>query len=258
MNDKKLECLGWDLYPREKSLNPVTCLDTSSIADHMDTSEVVILARPCHHRDLIDSTIKSALEIGEAFYIGKPENVHSDLAAFKWDIVAEDVGEAEEVLIRVKCAKDNYYIHRLIDNGGRREWWWYDEKRSRYVGSPGGLAGFDDLGDTEVFKEEHWSTDLQVIETKEEGCYDASNMGWIAPDGEWFGCHYAGHDALARSVLGCSVKRLEELGFARCHGQEGRRKVWTWGWSGERSLRDRKPTRAQIKTLVAKGYDPKF
>lgn len=259
MKARRLECAGWDMYPRKgkKSLAPVGRFDTARIAERMDTSEVAILARPCHHPDFIDATINSALEIGEAFYIGKVNNVNSDLAAFAWDCTAEDVGEDGELLARIRHVKGGGYIQRLIKTDhGTEEWWWYNEKRDCYVQDPTGISGFDALG-TEVIRERRWANELQDIRTKEEVCSDDSDMGWIAPDGEWFGCRYAQHDTIAREVLGCSIKRLEELSFVRCHGKVGRgHKMWTCGWSD--SIRDRKPTRAQRKVLVAKGYNLKF
>jgi hypothetical protein len=255
MRERKFECAGWDLYPRDKSLAPVGRLDTGDIAERMDTSDVAILARPCHHPDLIEATLRSALEMGEAFYVGKADNIITDLSEFEWEIAAEEVGEEHEALVRIRHPKGKFHIRRLINNDGRREWWWYNAKRSRYVGEPNGIAGFDDDG-VEVFEEQTWASDLQILETKEDACKPDSDMGWIAPDGEWFGCNYAEHDRIARAVLGCSIGRLEELSFCRCYGDQGRgRMMWTCGWSS--SIRDRKPTKAQVKVLRAKGYDTK-
>lgn len=101
-------------------------------------------------------------------------------------------------------------------------------------------------------EEKFLSSDLQSLTSKADACNDAAQDGWIAPDGEWFGTNYAQHDYIARTVLGCSVQRLEQLGFCRCH--EGL--FWRQGSDFDTKPR-LKLTTKQKKTLTAKGYDPK-
>lgn len=249
MRVKRLDCVAYDLHPRGKSLVPVKQFDTAQIADEMDTSEVVLIARPCHHPEFIDATIESALEIGEAFYIGVPRNLGRDLVEFQYDVMAKDVGEDGEVLVRIRCGLEKYHIRRKIKNYfGSEEWWWYNPRRKRYTSEPGGLAGFDDTPgkEVEVLEEVFWANDLQVGETKAALCKSDTNIGWLAPDGEWFGCGYAQHDYIARAVLGCSVKRLEALGFCRCHGEgEG-----SWAMAAP----EKRPTPKQKSALKSLGY----
>lgn len=255
------EVKAWDLYPRSgrKSLVKVERFDTSNIADEMDLSEVAILARPCHSDQFIDKTIRSALCIGEAFYVGLEHNLVRDLDQFEYDVVAEGVGDSNELLLRIRCAKNDFSIRRLLKvSGGREEWWWYQPHRKRYSSEPTGLSGFSESDGhaLKVLREERWASDLQLMLTKEEVCRDDHKSGWIAPDGEWFGCGYAEHDYVARSVLGCSVRRLEAIGFCRCHGSEGGRMMWTQG--DGTGLSTRRPTARQKAELKRRGYDPKF
>ena len=260
MLKNKLECVAYDRHPRKKSLAKVEPFDTANIADRMDFSEVALIARPCHHPEFIDVTLRSALEMGEAFYIGLARNFERDLEHFEYDVVAMDVGEEGEDLVRIRCARDKFFIRCQIENPSskRLEWWWH--KHGRYTSEPGGLAGFTDSS-LKPLKEEHWASDLQLTSSKEVECLDDSPHGWIAPDGEWFGCGYALHDYIARTVLGCSVKRLEQLGFCRCHEENGKL-YWRQGDSFRHTFSHIKKyprvTPKQKATLKARGFDPKY
>ncbi len=253
MHMKRLDCVAYDMYPRarDQSLAVVEQFDTKDIANKMDISEVVLIARPCHHADFIDVTINSALEMGEAFYIGLAKNFERDLGAFEYDVVEMDVGEGGEDLVRIRCRKDKFHIRRKIVNYiGKKEWWWYKPGRNRYVSEPDGLTGFDgDDTNVKILQEVHWASDLQSLSTKADLCREDSPHGWIAPDGEWFGCGYAEHDYIAREVLGCSVRRLEKLGFCRCHDDTGAGRCWSQGVDF-----DKRPTPKQKKTLRNKGF----
>jgi hypothetical protein len=249
MRRKGLDCAGYDLHPREGSLAPIEQFDTKDIADKMDLGAVALIARPCHHPGLIDATIKSALEAGEAFYIGKPSNLPENLIQFEYDVIVLDVGLDGEVLVRVRCDIDDFKIRRRIRvDLDREEWWWYSPGRDRYTSEPGGLSGFG-ANDEPVLEEQHWTSDLQTLETKASICREDAIHGWIAPNGEWFGCNYAQHDYVAQFVLGCSVKRLEKLKFCRCQNQT----TWRIGGGDDPSLR---PTPKQKRTLSAHGYNP--
>ena len=250
---KGIECTAYDRYPRDEATFPVRQFDTSKIADEMDLSDVALLARPCHDTGFIEATIHSALEMGEAFYIGVPRNIERDLIQFEHYVVAEDVGQDGEVLIRIRCDIDKHYIRRKIKNYlGNEEWWWYHPVRRRYTSEPTGMAGFNaEEGDNiTVLAEEHWASDLQLLDKKADICRDDSPHGWLAPDGEWFGCGYAQHDYVARAVLGCSVKRLEQIGFCRCHEDERRRY-----YVQSETSRLKRPTSKQRAVLKAKGFE---
>jgi hypothetical protein len=252
MQHRGFDCTGYDLHPRNESLAPVQQFDTANIADKMDFGAVALIARPCHHPGLIDTTSRSALEMGEAFYVGKPDKLGEDLLQFEYNVVAQDVGVDGELLARIHCDIENFKIRRKLKvHGCREEYWWYSPGRDRYTSDPGGLSGFENGGET-VLEEEHWATDLQVVETAAP-LSALLDSGWIAPDGEWFGCEYAQHDYIAQHVLGCSVKRLEKLKFCRCHEPSVTRGSWTIGNGDDPTVR---PTSKQKRVLVAHGYNP--
>lgn len=70
----------------------------------------------------------------------------------------------------------------------------------------------------------------EIIETAEAECYEDldhtktgllqpdSKAGWLSPDGEFYGCFYASHDALAELVLKTAVCELEKTGWIRVAG----------------------------------------
>ena len=259
MRAKGFEVAAYDIFARRNpAIHDLQVFDTARIDEQMDWSEVALLARPCHHPDFIRKTLMSALEMGEAFYIGGKKGSDSyvdDLRDFEYEVVARNVGKDHELLIRVLCRRDKHHILRKIKvHGGREEWWWYKPGLKRYQNSPHNPGGFP-ASDEKVLAEKHYANDLQHTWSKQEACKEDSIIGWIAPDGEWFGCNYRGHDAVAQHVLGCSVARLEKLGFCRCYGLQHDHMLWT---HGPRALIDeRKPTSRQKSVLKAKGYDLK-
>src|SRR6185503_8214802 len=78
MHQRNMDCVAYDMFARDQAMVKVAKFDTATIAEKMDWSEVALLARPCHHEDFIDKTINSALEMGEAFYIGLMSNLNRD------------------------------------------------------------------------------------------------------------------------------------------------------------------------------------
>jgi hypothetical protein len=52
---------------------------------------------------------------------------------------------------------------------------------------------------------------------------DTVSGGWLAPDGKWYPCHYAQHDAMARRIVATLYNKLgdaailEEKGYIRIH-----------------------------------------
>lgn len=241
---------AYDLFPRNESLTEVEQLDTSKDL-FIANNECVIIARPCHGTGWIEGTLKHAVGNGDAFYISKPKNIRSDLKGFIYEVVAKKVGKEGESLVRVFCHKTEAYEQRLIINhAGHKEWWWYDPARKRYVSQAGGLAGFDDQGE-KVLDKRFLGHDYQVYTPKSEACDDKSDQGWIAPDGEFFGCNYAQHDYVAQHVIGCTVGQLETSGWIRAYGEQSGRMLWSFGTHGDTTQR---PTPAQARMLRRKGY----
>jgi len=72
--------------------------------------------------------------------------------------------------------------------------------------------------------------------------------GWLSPEGEFWGCNYEGHWALASFVLHTTCQKLEEAGYIHvdCEGKKG---LYTW-----RKV-DSDPTPAQDAWLERNGHD---
>lgn len=245
---------AYDKYPRgadDETGGKLRVMDTTTedFGDQFGVGDALIIARPCHNGWIAD-TLRHSFEVGDAFYVGLPKNFEQDLddEDLHYEIVADDVGEDREKLIRVYCTNAKAKTLRLIKvDGDREEWWWYRPGLDRYVSEPGGISGFG-AGREEVLKELKRGNDIQMGFAKEVLCDDKLHGGWCAPDGEWFGCAERAHDRVALYVIGCTVARLEALGFIRAYGLEyGTDGLWTI----QEGL---SPTPAQAKMLRRHKY----
>lgn len=72
-----------------------------------------------------------------------------------------------------------------------------------------------------------------------------SNLGWISPSGEFFGCDYRDHAKVAELVLNSSERELEARGWVKIYSCDGVQ------WYHE-NLR---PTEEQKRVLREKGFE---
>lgn len=246
---------AYDLFPRIYSETEVEQKDTTHPFDFSDL-DCAIIARPCHGTGWIEESLVNCLDFGDAFYIGLEKNIKNDLPGFVYETVAKNVGHDGELLIRVYCLKkDAKELREVIVSSGRKEKWWYNKKTDRYTNSSHGLSGFygKDGHVVKVLKKRKMGHDSQLYYTKKEMCKDDMDSGWIAPDGEWFGCFSKDHDKIATKVIGCPTARLESMGWIRCYGEVlGIGLTWSFGLMGYDQGHN--PTSAQAKTLKKKGY----
>lgn len=255
-----LSCRAYDMYPRGKDNevgSQLNVMDTTTeqFGDLLCTNDAVIIARPCHS-GWVARTMRHTFDIGHALYVGLPKNFETDLDAddLCYEVVADDVGQDGEKLLKVYCDNAHAKILRLIKTSlGHEEWWWYRKSIDRYVTEPWGISGFDNGGE-EVLKELKRGNNLQMGFAKDVLCDDKLDSGWIAPDGEFFGCKECNHDNVMETVVGISVGRAEELGFVRCHGFTcAGTMLYVVGRGYQDDFRHR-PNPAQAKTLRRKGY----
>lgn len=124
-----------------------------------------------------------------------------------------------------------YWLKDLLDN------YWED------------LAGQLLAKTAEDFIVEYAEADSNMdLDWKKTGFYVANGkIGWLAPNGIFYGCDYCGHSALARYVIKQELGELEIAGWAHidCAGRKGER---TFRMDGE-------PTTAQKKWLMENGHD---
>lgn len=262
MRKRKFDVKAYDMFPRgEPLIKDIRVLNTGTMEfiDYFQLQDCAILARPCHHPEFIDDTLDIVLDSGgDAFYVGLANNIVRDLENYYFKVVAGDVGEAGEVLVRIFGHVDKLKEYRQLEQPFGKEWWWYSKARDRYGSMPDCFSGFDADGSEKILDTRYYGHDLQVYELKAEACNASSSQGWIAPDGEWFGVSYGAHDGIMQSVVGIQVGRAEKLGFCRCHGEETSHSGKIWTQRGLDSEKPKKPTAKQKATLIAKGYDPKF
>lgn len=260
MRERGYSVNAYDMYPRgadDETGGTLRVMDCTSdlFAAQLDTNDVAIIARPCHN-NWIAKTARHTFDIGETLYVGLSKNFEMDLddADLCYEIVAHDVGQEGEKLIRIYCDNAHAKILRLIKKDGGEEWWWYKPALDRYVTAPWSPAGFENGGEP-VLKEFKRGNDLQMAFAKDVLCNDKLDVGWIAPDGEFFGCPQCNHDAVMMTVVGISLKRAEALGFIRCHGDTGcgGEMLYVVG-RGHMDDDKRRPTPAQAKMLRQKGY----
>ena len=74
-----------------------------------------------------------------------------------------------------------------------------------------------------------------------------SSVGWIAPDGTWFGCEPRNHALLAELFLKSDEKTLEQKGWVKVYRDWTTRKL---DWY----VKDFIVTQDQAKTLRKKGF----
>lgn len=253
MTERGLDVSAYDLYPRERQEHRVEKADATGNDIEFHHLHCAIVARPCHS-DWVHRAVKN-LDCGDFLYAGKPENVELDLYDTVHEIVAEDVGEEGEVLVRVFCWRPRAQTWRLIrpQPGQREEWWQYKPGLERYV-TDSGVAGFYGDGLEVVLQERLIGHGGQIYYPKSLACRDELDSGWLSPDGEWYGCGYALHDWVAEHVIGTSVGRLETtLSFVRCYGeQQSGEKLWTFGMRNEDQRKRVTPVQAVV--LRRKGY----
>lgn len=96
------------------------------------------------------------------------------------------------------------------------------------------------------------ASDFLSLDWKRTSYYvENGKSGWLNPNGEFWGCNYAGHGNLAHYVIRKTYLDLERDGWVHVD-EEGKPRKYTWRMVGPAG---REPTSAQEAWLAANGHD---
>lgn len=105
------------------------------------------------------------------------------------------------------------FVHEYYDTPSTKNiengWWEYDKETGRVYNRAGGWHIFH-AHPMQEFKECDWE-DILAMTIRN----DDLQTGWIAPNGEWFGCETTDHEKLARYYLKTTERDLEEKGWIK-------------------------------------------
>ena len=105
------------------------------------------------------------------------------------------------------------FVHEYYDTPSQKNiengWWEYRPETGKVYNRNGGWHNFSEHPMQE-FKEGEWP-DIIAMTIRD----DSLLTGWIAPDGEWYGCESTEHVSLANYLLKTSERDLEERGWIK-------------------------------------------
>ena len=105
------------------------------------------------------------------------------------------------------------FVHEFIDYPNLKNhdngWWEYNPDTGKVYNRNGGWHDFHEHPLQEI-KEMTWD-EVIAMTVRNDNCA----TGWIAPDGEWFGCEPMDHVDLARYYLKTTEQDLEEKGWIK-------------------------------------------
>lgn len=109
------------------------------------------------------------------------------------------------------------FVHEFIDFPNAKNvdngWWEYDKELGRVYNSVGGGHNYTPHP-LNVFIEGTWDTVMREDLLLHRNDYIT---GWIAPDGEFFGCSAMGHRDVAEYVFGKTERELEDSGYLKVY-----------------------------------------
>jgi len=109
-------------------------------------------------------------------------------------------------------------------------WWWeYDEKYDRLYNAQGGWHPWNSETEEILEWEEHAEDFDELDWEKTTLIQPDSELGWLDPQGKFYGCKYGNHDLLADLHLRSSVKDLEKDGWLRIVRVEGEMRYYLTG-----------------------------
>lgn len=112
----------------------------------------------------------------------------------------------------------------------------------RLVNRAGGWHPYNPSPDDEIIELDSWA-DLIRLTIKD----DTQITGWIAPNGDFYGCRYSNHADLAEYLLGATEEELEERGYCKIYSLQ------LLGSGYHYYVRNGHLTEAQEKVLIDKG-----
>jgi hypothetical protein len=250
---------------------PVLPLGVDRCSGIREHAALIIIARP-DHGGWAAGIESFAHPDSEILYISKPENVQVDFPLHDLQLVKSPACPVEKVYRVTRKAKtvkrkpskskkrpapprDDRELYALIRIPGWDHPTWMVDTGRRYENQAGGGFGKDDMK-IEVFETQMTDDYQQLDHTKTAiflGVNPDSMDGWCAPDGKFFPCTYADHDAYAYLILKKEVSELEKDGWARCHSRGGGEKS-PWFWHGDGGKFDRRLTAEQRNTLSKRGF----
>lgn len=202
-----------------------------------------VFFRPCHG-GWVASVIKASYRTGPWLWVGKPENLYSDIEDDFWvqstDAPRGPEGEVTLLIARYEPEPVETMRFHLVESssygtdkkhvlwrycanalGGRGEQVDPSTPGAYWVNSNGGGCGVDpsdvilDVCDVESEDALDWSVTTVYAELVENNDREGLFTGWLSPSGELHRCKYHEHDSYAYYVLNKEVNVLERLGWAR-------------------------------------------
>lgn len=135
----------------------------------------------------------------------------------------------------------DYPNAKNIDNG----WWEYDSETNKCLNLYGGYHILHEHPLNE-FKESTWDKIMYDKYMNERYKY---RTGWLAPNGEFYGCDYRDHKDCAEWLFDCSERDLEEKGYSKIY-----RSVFDSSYQFDLYPNNHYLTNAQWKYLLDNEY----
>lgn len=118
------------------------------------------------------------------------------------------------------------FYHEKLSNGRDNGFWEVDEDDLIYAEFGDEIRLYNQLGgfhyhklarEDEFISVPHWDD----LPWKDVLIKPDSNLGWISPSGEFFGCDYRDHAKVAELVLNSSERELEARGWVKIYLCDG-------------------------------------
>lgn len=216
----------------------------SGIAFPYGPQDTVITARPCGDGWAREAIISAHESHATPLYVGLKEDVDVDMGQLKKRLLLDGAGEDGECVWEILGESSDmcrwYYIK---PDSWERPRWVVDlgDKGWGHPYSPTYLP----KGNEQVLAHcrARW---LEQLIPRSDYTDDDSLVGWVDPNGKWYGCPYGEHDNLLSSLFNISQVRAELLGFVKVYGGIGERAFLR--------LDGKDITNDQFETLEKLGY----
>jgi hypothetical protein len=193
---------------------------------------IVIAARPCRG-DWVEDALKKATKDGASavIYIGKP--TRSDEVSLNAKLLLENAGkESENIWTWELSKKTGECEFVLLSTRDRPEkgsyasppsWMKFIRSRNRLENTSGG--GHDFNSGYHTILETHFADDFEDLDWSKAGCGDKktyldSHHGWLARNGDYYGCGYMEHSFITYYVLKSDGTELEKAGWVKVQYNE--------------------------------------
>lgn len=142
------------------------------------------------------------------------------------------------------------FYHEYLSNGHSNGFWEVDEDDLIDANFGDEIRLYNQFGGYHYHKLTREDTFISVshwdnLPWEEVYLQKDSDLGWISPNGEFYGCDYRDHDNLATYVLHSSEVELEAKGWVKIYSCDGPQ--WYHKWLH--------PTELQKQVLREKGFE---